>query len=132
MDQTFFTPTVLYFPRKDPARTAKITAWLAGKGIRLRTVESRELHQSIGFLLGLPGFAEKTGPWIGPGFAEEMLVMFAFQGTMMKDFLQFFRVENPPPVELKAVATPTNLSWSALALYEELNKERDYFRSQKA
>ena len=132
MEQPFFVPTVLLFRQRDPVRFARISAYLRAKGIRPLPVESKELHQSIGALLGLPGFERKAGPWIGPETEEEMLVMFAFQGTMMKDFLQFFRDEGLPSVPLKAVATPTNVCWSALELYEELKKERDYFRSQKA
>ncbi len=131
MEAQRFKPTVLLFQVRDPLRAARIRSYLQRRSIRLIEVEEGDQHRSIGELLGVPGTERLKSRCCEQVMEEEMLVMFAFQGSMMKDFLQFFRDEGLTPVALKAVATPTNIFWSAQELYDELQKERDYFRSRE-
>jgi hypothetical protein len=125
MEQNAFLPqpTVLLYQIADPGRAARIRAWLDRTGIRAVEVAPTELHHSLGALLELPGFARESGLWMGEALAQEMLVMFAFRGTMLSDFLRFFREEGLPPVALKAMVTPTNVNWSSLELFEALRQE---------
>ena len=125
------TPTVLLFQVRDPMRSAKIHRYLRSQSIRLIEVQNNDLHQSIGADLGLPGIERNPSVYKGPEFEEEMLVMFGFQGSMMRNFLQFFRDEGLAPIALKAVATPTNIFWTGLELYDALKKERAYFQSRE-
>lgn len=131
MEVKQFSPAVLLFHVQDPVKKARIGNYLRAKHIRMIEVAAKDLHQPIGLHLELPGIAREPGLWFGPELGEEMMVMFAFQGTMMREFLQFFRDEGLQPISLKAVATPTNISWSALDLFQELQKERAYFQSAK-
>lgn len=131
MEEQRFKPAVLLFQVRDPLRAARIGSYLQRRSIRLIEVGEEDLHRSIGELLGIPGTERRQSRCCEQVMEEEMLVMFAFQGTMMKDFLQFFRDEGLTPVALKAVATPTNIFWSAQELYAELSKEREYFRSRE-
>lgn len=117
-------PKVLLFNIQDPVRRLRIRRWLEGAGIRPVEVPASALHQRVGALLELPGFSLAAGPWLGQAPAEEMLVMFGFRGSMLGDFLRFFREQGLAPVALKAMVTPSNLSWSALELYEALRQER--------
>ena len=123
MNEFLITPAVLLYNFRNPARRTRVRGWLERKDIRVLEVAPTELRHSLGALLGLPGFDREPGPWLGRGFDEEMLVMFGFQGTMLRDFLAFFREEGLPPVALKAMITPTNVNWTSLALYEALKEE---------
>ena len=131
MNELLFTPAVLLYNFRDPARRARIRGWLERKGIRSQDVAPTELHHSLGALLDLPGFDRETGLRLERGFDEEMLVMFGFQGTMLRDFLAFFREEGLPPVALKAMITPTNVNWSSLALHEALKEEYALMQTAK-
>ena len=123
MNDTMPQPAVLLYRISDPARLARIRGWVERAGIRAMELAPTELHQSLGALLELPGFAREPALWLGGGPAEEMLVMFAFRGAMLSDFLAFFRQEGLAPVALKAMVTPINIHWSALRLHEALRAE---------
>ena len=131
MNEFLSTPAVLLYNFRDPARRARIRGWLERKGIRALEVAPTELRHSLGALLGLPGFDREPGLWLERGFDDEMLVMFGFQGTMLRDFLAFFREEGLPPVALKAMITPTNVNWSSLALHKALQEEHAQIQSAK-
>lgn len=123
MKETMPQPAVLLYHISDPARLARIRGWLERAGIRPLELAPTELHHSLGALLGLPGFPREPGLRLGSAPAEEMLVMFAFRGAMLNDFLAFFRQEGLAPVALKAMVTPINIHWSALRLHEALREE---------
>ena len=125
MDDFLIMPAVLLYNFRAPARKARIRGWLDRKGVRALEIPPTELHHSLGALLGLPGFDREPGLRLERGFEEEMLVMFGFQGTLLRDFLAFFREEGLPPVALKAMITPTNVNWSSLALYAALKEEHE-------
>ena len=127
MTEYKLTPTVLLCNFRDPARRARIRGWLEGSGIRPLELAPTELHHSLGALLGQPGFDREPGPWLGRGFEEEMLVMFALPDPGA--FLRFFREAGLPPVALKAMITPTNVQWSGLELYEALKAEHARFQA---
>lgn len=131
MNEYLITPAVLLYNFRDPVRKARIRGRLEQKGVRVLEILPTELHHSLGALLGLPGFDRESGPWLGRSFDEEMLVMFGFQGTMLRDFLAFFREEGLPPVALKAMITPTNVNWTSLALHEALKEEHERLQSAK-
>ena len=131
MDDFLIMPAVLLYNFRDPARRDRLRGWLERKGVRALEIAPTELHHSLGALLSLPGFDREQGLWLGRGFDEEMLVMFGFQGTLLRDFLAFFRGEALPPVALKAMITPTNVNWTSLALHEALREEHERLQSAK-
>ena len=122
-------PTVLLYHISDPARLARVRGWLERAGVRALELAPTELNQSLGALLGLPGFAREPGLRLGGGPTEEMLVMFAFRGDLLNSFLAFFREEGLDPVALKAMVTPINVHWSALCLHEALREEHAQLRT---
>ena len=124
-------PTVLLYGFRDPARRKRICDWLNRAGIHSAEIAPTELHQPIGALLGLPGFSTLPGPWLGRAPEEEMLVLFALPGGALDRFLRFFREEGLAPVALKAMATPTNVQWSALELLEALRAEHAQIQAAK-
>lgn len=64
-------------------------------------------------------------PW--PEFAEPMLVMSGLDSEDIDEVLAVLK-RNQIRIDLKAVVTPTNQSWTSLQLYGELCKEREAMR----
>ena len=60
---------------------------------------------------------------------EPLLVMHGFSSEGVDSVLKLLR-ENQIRIDLKAVTTPTNLSWTALQMFAELQREREAFRKQ--
>ena len=123
-----FTPTVLMYNMKDDARTRAIRQYLAVQKIACADVAPADYGQSLGSLLHLYGFQRRFSP--AALFEDEMLVLFAFDNTMLDEFLKFFRAFRLKPVELKAVVTPHNINWSSVQLHDELRREREQFRAR--
>ena len=119
--------TVLLYNPDGPERLKRIRSYLERNHIRLILVRPEDYGKPIGALLGLIETDPKQDLHLGSAFPEEMLVMFAFQGTMMRDFLQFFREAEMPSISRKAVVTPTNVFWNSVQLYEELSREAEWF-----
>lgn len=124
MTETTFAPTVLLYALRGLERRALLCQWLTQAGIRAKEVQPGQYQQPLGLLLALPGFEPLPGQHPGLPFGEEMLVMFGFRGSMLNDLLRFFPETGLPPVRLKAMATPTNIHWNSLQLYETLRAER--------
>lgn len=60
---------------------------------------------------------------------EPVMVLYGFGEEQLNEFLSFLRRE--APVELKAVATVHNLSWTFGYLARQLMGERAYFEKRK-
>ena len=115
------SPGVLLF-NLPPERERPVRQWLLRHDVTVRTVRPDEQRHSLGYLTGMPGRTPAAKP-DGTPFTDEMLVMSLFPGTLMDEFLAFFRTAGLEPVALKAVVTPSNASWSAVRLHRELKKE---------
>lgn len=121
-------PAVLMYNMPQDARTKAIRQYLAVNNIDCRDVPVSDYGQSLGALLHLYGFSRRFSP--APSFDDEMLVLFAFDNSMLDAFLKFFRAFHLRPVSLKAVITPENVNWSSSMLHAELCRERTQFESQ--
>lgn len=86
-------------------------------------VNRRDYGQKIGALAGISGFHKDGKPYDGSDFAMEMLVFSGMLPTQVDAFLAEYKATGLPPVALKAVVTPHNVSWTADALFCELMKE---------
>lgn len=111
--------TMLVFNMEGPRR-AKLNMICMRHKIRIRAVEKEEFGLTLGALCGkMPaeGAAEVTP------FDEEMIVMADFTTTLANAFLMSWRQAKQAPIRLKAVLTPTNVTWNAVELYKELDEE---------
>ena len=68
---------------------------------------------------------EVSADYEGAGFDTEMLVMNAATEEMLDKALFLMRKEGVK-VDLKAMVTPNNRSWTSLELQEEIAKEHRY------
>jgi len=114
---------LLYNISEEKRQKIGFAAWKLG--ITVRSVAPEEYSHPLGWLLGLEGFSPAEAPV--EDFSEEMLVMHQLSSPQFSGFLDALR-RNRVPVDLKAVATEHNVSWSSAALCGELRQEHEAMR----
>ena len=92
-------------------------------GVDVTAVNRRDYGQKIGTLAEISGFHKNGKIYNGPDFAMEMLVFSGMDSQRVDAFLAEYKATGLPPVALKAIVTPYNVSWTADALLRELMKE---------
>lgn len=117
--------TVLCYNLKGTKKGKKIAMIFGYLGYRVRHVEKKEYLKSIGVLVGMDEDTEESADYEGAGFDAEMLVMHAATEEMLDKALFLMRKEGVR-VDLKAMVTPNNRSWTSLELQEEISKEHQY------
>lgn len=132
--------TVLYYTPGNSAHVAKLKGVLVRMGVRIKNVTPEQVTETIGGLLGLPGFgkAENQGEADVPeqsgedgrvleipSVTEEVLVMHNFSGGRLDELLLNLRKAGVPRIHLKAVVTETNAAWTFYQLYEEIKEEHE-------
>ena len=144
---------VLYYTPEKSADDQKRKGVLVRLGIRIRNIAPEQAGQQVGYLAGLPGFAEQVctepeagaeeqtgeqtgeqmeGPQKEPlAIPERMLVFCGFTERGMGELLSQFRRAKLPPVPMKAVLTEHNSGWSFYRLYQELRREHEAMSAGK-
>ena len=92
------------------------------------TSARRSAGRSTGDLTGIS--AGRNAGSLVETFADEMLVFCGITSDQLDAFLENYRRREISPILLKAVLTPTNVSWTPRRLYQELRKERKAFSGQ--
>lgn len=121
---------VLLYNLNQSEKGRKIKFILIRMGIKIKNIAKEDYLQPVGALAGIPGIERNELLYTENGFEEEMLVMKGFSEHQLNDFLNFFRREKIEKVNLKAVLTPSNQTWTSLRLYEELKKEHDFYQNK--
>lgn len=114
-------PTLLTY-NLNPDTASRLEAVCREQGILLRAVKPFEYALPIGALAGIPVAKGSSGLPTG-AFADEMLVMCHMLSHQLDAFLQGMRAGGVPRIPLKAVLTPTNVTWDSLRLHDELARE---------
>ena len=96
--------------------------------IRFRSVAPSEYGQPVG---ALAGFCPAEPDASAPAFDDEMLVLVNFDGGLLNRFLQQIRAAHIPPVALKAMLTPTNMTWSSARLHDEIRQEHEAMQQNR-
>lgn len=106
-------------------RRAKMNMICMRHKIRIRPVAPEEFGLPLGALCGKTpaGDSAEVAP-----FEDEMIVMADFSVPLANAFLQSWRQMKQAPIRLKAVLTPTNVSWNAAQLHAELTAEEAAIR----
>lgn len=115
---------LLYCPGK-PVFLMKLKGTLVQLGIRIRMISSSQITQTVGYLAGIPGYAEQPAPSDLPEISQPVLVMKDFTGKRMDQLFLAMRRAGVPRIALKAVITDTNAGWSFYELYEEIKREHE-------
>lgn len=100
-------------------------------------VEPSQYGKSIGQLLGkedmlpsLEAFAEAEQE--KDTLNTPMMVMYGFNNVRLDALLKGFRKNHVPPIGLKAIVTPANITWTSLQLYRELQREHAAFQNRRS
>ncbi|MDD6611523.1 MAG: DUF3783 domain-containing protein [Butyricicoccus sp.] len=125
MEQTY--PVVLLYHTPEGV-LKRLTPLLRQQGISVRVIRKELYTVPLEMLLGLKQ-PDKILQNPGIELPEPMLVMHGFSSEGVDSVLKLLR-ENQIRIDLKAVTTPTNLSWTALQMFAELQREREAFRKQ--
>lgn len=125
MEQTY--PVVLLYHTPEGV-LKRLTSLLRQQGISVRVIRKELYTVPLEMLLGLKQ-SDKILQNPGIELPEPMLVMHGFSSEGVDSVLKLLR-ENQIRIDLKAVTTPTNLSWTALQMFAELQREREAFRKQ--
>ncbi|MDY4443277.1 MAG: DUF3783 domain-containing protein [Butyricicoccus sp.] len=125
MEQTY--PVVLLYHTPEGI-LKRLTPLLRQQGISVRVIRKELYTVPLEMLLGLKQ-PDKILQNPGIELPEPMLVMHGMSSEGVDAVLKLLR-ENKIRIDLKAVTTPTNLSWTALQMFAELQREREAFRKQ--
>lgn len=126
--------TVLYYNPGSADRARLMKGVLVRMGIRIRNIAPDQVLQQVGYLAGLPDYTETEMPEGEdlPEISEEVLVLQGFGNRRLDELLTQLRRVKAPNIELKAVVTEHNSSWSFYQLYEELRQEREKIMDAEA
>lgn len=125
MEQTY--PVVLLYHTPEGI-LKRLTPLLRQQDISVRVIRKELYTVPLEMLLGLKQ-PDKILQNPGIELPEPMLVMHGMSSEGVDAVLKLLR-ENKIRIDLKAVTTPTNLSWTALQMFAELQREREAFRKQ--
>ncbi|MGF0031848.1 DUF3783 domain-containing protein [Bariatricus sp. SGI.154] len=117
--------TVLCYNLKGTKKGKKIGMIFGFLGYKVRHVEPSEYLIPIGIMAGIDKTESNVGEYEGAAFTEEMLVMNAETEEILDKALFLMRKEKVQ-VGLKAMITPTNSTWTSLALHDEILEEHKY------
>lgn len=128
--------TVLYYTPRQSDKVRKLKCVLVRMGIRIKNVTAEQAGETVGALLGLPGYeirlqkeesqeAEQNEENAEAALDEEILVLHKFSSQRLDELLLNLRKAGVPKIELKAVVTETNAAWTFAHLYEEIKEEHD-------
>ena len=116
-------PTILSY-NLDGETLDRLRALCAEQGLALRPVSPWECGAPVGALAGIP-IAATAKAVSGGSFSDPMLVICHLLSPQLDAFLQGMRAHGIPRIALKAILTPTNVSWTSAELRDELAKEQE-------
>ena len=123
-------PLLLTYNLK-PGTVAGLDRICRDLGIRVRRIDRDEYALPIGALAGIPVVRPSNAEAAAaPPFDDEMLVMCHMMSNELDAFLQGMRDEGIPRIPLKAVLTPSNITWTSRQLRDELAREHEAFRKK--
>ncbi len=103
----------------------QIRALCRALDIAVKKVKTDQVNESIGSLCGRPIVADHKAD---VSCEEEMMIFSGFSGMKLDVFLAGYKQHEIEPIELKAVTTEKNITWTVGYIYEELKKERESFK----
>ena len=106
--------TILLINFQDQQKLRKLKMALLPFKIRLKTVETQDYSQPIGYLAGVKEVS------------QVMLILAGITGNLFDQVLYTLRKAGTP-VDYKAVLTEHNQNWNCMQLYKELEKEHNMY-----
>ncbi|MBR1816875.1 MAG: DUF3783 domain-containing protein [Lachnospiraceae bacterium] len=122
----------IYFYTKDTAKADQISKITAGLGLKSTTLSSSDINKTVSELVGMPilnpDMAVSTNIkapalWALP----EIIIFFGVSDEKLDSFLAEYTKSGLEKIKLKAIVTPTNLSWTLYYLAEHIREEANRF-----
>lgn len=115
---------LLYFGEASP-KAEKVCSILQAMQLSYRIVTNEETAQSVGYLLGLPGFSEQAEA--GQAFPMDLMLL---KDICDEEILAFNEQAKILACEMKqkAMLTSHNQHWKLADLLAEIQKEHRYFQ----
>lgn len=120
-------PTAVLLYGADESTREKLAGILKSMGLPYRLAEAGQEGESVGYLLGLAGYAHTQAAAAIPPIQEACLVMCGLEEAQLDGLLGAMKAADVT-IALKAIATPHNKGWSLAQLMRELRRERDALR----
>ena len=92
--------------------------------IRIREIEPQQYGIPLGELAEKRRGSEISEN-VSDSFSDEMLVFQGFEPEELREFLNGFSRDGIGRVDLKAVLTPDNWTWTSCELYDALKQEHE-------
>lgn len=113
---------MLYCLENDKGRRIQRVAHELGMTPKL--LENGDAGQKVGYCAGLPGFRQEE-PSSMEGLREEALIFSGLSRSRLNQLLDAMKKADVASVNLKAMVTATNASWTVAELLQELAKEHE-------
>lgn len=138
-------PTILYYSPAGNRKANKTKALIVRLGVKLINVSEDDVNKTVEELIGSeeirePDFGadpdeetvhasgDQPDAELPEKISEEMIVFFNFSGEAFDRVLRELK-KSHASVQLKAMVTKTNSTWSFIKLYAEISAERDYIKN---
>lgn len=118
------TPTILFYNLNN-SKGKQIKLLCMRLKIRIKPVDPADYTLPVGKLLGFDDITLTEAGTSETDFHDEMLVFSGFTNGMLDHFLTEYRKMRIPKTNLKAIITEHNISWSSIALHNELQREHE-------
>lgn len=112
---------LLYNIDKSEAGKA-IISLLEKLNVKVIIVNSSDLMNPIGYILGMDGFERGMEPLKNIPF-DDMMVIAGMEDKQVEILLQIFKEANIPFIPLKAMVNDTNINWTFIKLLEGVKNE---------
>ena len=89
--------------------------------IKTKQLKPADLNKTIGNLAGIRGISGQKNVKVPFGYTlPEIIIFSGIIDNKLDKFLEQYRNEGIDIVELKAIVTPTNITWTLYELVQEL------------
>lgn len=122
--------TVLLYNFSDE-RLQKIRRALLPLKIRIKTVGIDEYSQPLGFLAGINGIEPTSEKYSGEGFSDELMLICGLNQMKLQSLLNALYKNGVGKIDLKAMLTPTNISWNSTRLHAAVKADHEEMSRSK-
>lgn len=94
-----------------------------------KPVAREDMLQPVGYLAGVKGIEPVSEKYTGEEATEEMIFLCGFDRPTLDKLLVAIKKSKLQRIELKAMLTPHNATWSGLELLKEISEEHEYMKA---
>lgn len=113
-------------------RAVKIQRALLPLKIRIRAVGIDEYSQPLGYLAGIKGIEPSNKKYSGNGFNDELMLICGINQVKLQSLLNALYKNGVGRIDLKAMLTPTNISWDSIKLYEAVKADHEEMTKKRS